>query len=584
MTRRGAVMWLVVVVLGLVWAPVTGADSGSRSSDGAGDLLWLARWGGNFPGRGWQLSPVQGGFGVSLSGLGVDPAWSPDGQWIASVVGTSISLPLDEIQIQKMDGSSVTKLTSDSVKYPLKGAPTWSPDGSEIAFLSQPFSVTPTTKSDVWVVPFAGGPARRLTKSGVGKGGLAWSPSGASLLTTEGRWIVEISPLTGAETRIVQGSQPVWSPDGGRIAYVDTSGHLALMNADGSSSQELTDISSASPSWSPDGTEVAFTGYAPVVTRFGLGPYTRVDVYTATTDGSAPARRLTGSFDSSVASFGGAQPTFSPDGAYILFHNGHEEADEAWLMNADGSCPHMWAAGADLLAGPFWRPRSVTGGPLACVDLAAYPELSADQVALDQQAKVTVSVENHGNQPAHDVVLHITPTTGIAGINGCSSGQTSGYDCPLGTLAPGGSKSIDVALSSASAGGIGLSYSVTSIDNDLTPGDASGTVSIGVLPCTLVGTQGRDHLQGTPRADRICGLDGSDWINGGAGNDHLDGGPGNDTIIGGPGHDTIVAGPGNDVIHARDGARDRIDCGKGIDTVYADPVDVVARDCEKVVR
>jgi Ca2+-binding RTX toxin-like protein len=501
-------------------------------------------------------------------------------------------VPLDEIQIQKVGGSSVTQLTFDAVTHPLKSSPTWSPDGSAIAYLSQPFSVTPTTRTDVWIVPAAGGPARRLTNSEVSKSGLAWSPTGASLLTAEGRWIVEISPDTGAETTITQGSEPVWSPDGSRIAYVDPSGRVAVINADGSSSQELTDLASRDPAWSPDGTEVAFSGYTQVVTRPPSGSYIREDIYTAAADGSGQVHRLTGPFNPGMIGNGAGEPSFSPDGAYILYHAG--EDNDAWLMNADGSCPQLWHGDVQTLAGPFWRPHSLTGGPRACVDLAAYAEIGADQVALDQQAKVTVSVENHGNQPAHDVVLHltpapaiagITPTTAIAGINGCSSGAAPGYDCPLGTLAPGGSETVSLSLSSAGAGAIDLSYSVTSTDSDVTPGgDNSDSVWATVLPCTLVGTQGRDHLQGTPRADRICGLDGPDWINGGAGNDYLDGGPGNDTIIGGPGHDTILGGPGNDVIRAQDGVRDRIDCGKGTDTVYADRVDVVARNCEKVIR
>jgi Tol biopolymer transport system component len=580
-TSRGAAVCLLVLVVGLVSVPVTGAESGPGSG-GSADLLWFAHFGGNFPGRVWMLSPDGGDLGMPIEGLGIDPAWSSDGEWIASSLNTSGSfgaVPLFEIYIEKADGSSVTQLTSDSVMQPIKSALTWSPDGSEIAYLAQPFSVPPTTRSDVWIVPVAGGPARRLTTSGVGKSGLAWSPSGASLLTTERRWIVEISPNTGAETRIARGAGPVWSPDGGRIAYVDTSGRLAVINADGSSWQELTNVASDSPAWSPDGTQVAFEGWVPV--RGRSGRYFDVGVYSVPVDASAPARRLTGPFDPRIIGDGARSPAFSPDGAYILYHEGEE--NDVWLMNADGSCSHTLFSDVQVLAGPFWRPHSATGGPLACVDLAAYPGISPDPVALDQQAKVTVTVENHGNQPAHDVVLRVAPT-GASDVQGCGSGQASGVACPLGTLAPGSSQAVDLGLSSATAGEAGLTYSVTSTENDLTPGDASGTVTSRVLPCTLVGTKGRDHLQGTAQADRICALGGADWINGGAGNDHLGGGAGNDTIIGGSGHDTILGGPGNDVIRARDGERDWIDCGPGTDTVHADRVDVVARGCESVLR
>ena len=38
------------------------------------------------------------------------------------------------------------------------------------------------------------------------------------------------------------------------------------------------------------------------------------------------------------------------------------------------------------------------------------------------------------------------------------------------------------------------------------------------------------------------------------------------------------------MIHARDGSEDKIACGTGEDTVYADFKDDVAADCEHVLR
>jgi hypothetical protein len=51
----------------------------------------------------------------------------------------------------------------------------------------------------------------------------------------------------------------------------------------------------------------------------------------------------------------------------------------------------------------------------------------------------------------------------------------------------------------------------------------------------------------------------------------------------GAGGDVILAGAGNDLVHARNGRRDRIDCGPGRDTAVVDRIDVV-RDCELVRR
>ena len=106
-------------------------------------------------------------------------------------------------------------------------------------------------------------------------------------------------------------------------------------------------------------------------------------------------------------------------------------------------------------------------------------------------------------------------------------------------------------------------------------------------PATMRGNGGNDVLKTG---------DGADTIDGGAGDDELDGGFGDDTIVGGPGRDRISAdtaggdcGPmwckypyGNDQIDARDGEVDSIVCGFGTDTVLADSVDIVDKDCENV--
>ena len=101
-----------------------------------------------------------------------------------------------------------------------------------------------------------------------------------------------------------------------------------------------------------------------------------------------------------------------------------------------------------------------------------------------------------------------------------------------------------------------------------------------------------DTLYGGPGADKLVGGYGQDVLYGGPGNDTLSGGPSIDTLIGGPGHDHIDGGGGRDVIGAQDGERDWITCGttargsdiRERDVVYADRVDVVARDCEVVHR
>jgi Ca2+-binding RTX toxin-like protein len=72
-------------------------------------------------------------------------------------------------------------------------------------------------------------------------------------------------------------------------------------------------------------------------------------------------------------------------------------------------------------------------------------------------------------------------------------------------------------------------------------------------------------------------------------NDTLKGRAGADTLIGKGDSDVLVGGGGNDQINARERGRaedDRVDCGRGRDTVLTDNTteDSIAKDCEVVRR
>jgi hypothetical protein len=199
-------------------------------------------------------------------------------------------------------------------------------------------------------------------------------------------------------------------------------------------------------------------------------------------------------------------------------------------------------------------------------------------VALNRQALVHATIENHGNLPATGVVLRVAAVRRSEKTFGCPQAG-----CHVGAIPPGGSVTIDVFAADGKTGLSGVSVTASAREPDPTPEDARGAGQFVVLNCTEVGTAGADFLPGRPGDDRICGLPGPDWISGGKGDDHLDGGNGDDTIYGGPGHDTILGGGGRDVIFARDGERDRIDCGSEYDVAVVDKIDQVGH-CERVLR
>jgi hypothetical protein len=109
----------------------------------------------------------------------------------------------------------------------------------------------------------------------------------------------------------------------------------------------------------------------------------------------------------------------------------------------------------------------------------------------------------------------------------------------------------------------------------------------------IFGGSGNDVIYGGPGKDATLGDDGNDIIYGGPGDDYnLTGLYGSDVIHGGPGDDTylrgsysedvIYGGPGDDTkLEVRgDGQRDKLYCGEGRDTYWADKVDYVASSCE----
>ncbi len=202
------------------------------------------------------------------------PVWSPDGRGIAftSVQGFdmddytgSISLNVYEVET-----SIERDLTGAQLAHAV--VPTWSPDGTQIAFISNTIQRRSQggielQDGDVYVVPANGGPVRDLTRSRVfDESWVQWSPAGGRLLvfTAPGDWSMPamsrlflLDMTSEALSEIVidewQTSLPFWSPDGARIAYVTGGDTINIWSDQGLQWVQLgTDVSSF-VSWSPDG-------------------------------------------------------------------------------------------------------------------------------------------------------------------------------------------------------------------------------------------------------------------------------------------------------------------------------------------
>jgi TolB protein len=184
----------------------------------------------------------------------------------------------------------------------------------------------------------------------VGTAGAAQQPvaDGPGLVVAQGGSIyVEGRP-------VAKGAQPVWSPDGARIAY-QRFGEIHVVDADGRNDRRLTRRSpglhwpASSPAWSPDGRTIAFSG-----TR---------DVLTVPAGGGA-IRNLTRSAESWRGNF---TPAYSPDGRTIAFSRSTDAFNnDIFLMSSDGKNLRRLTRSQgthDTLAeehGPTWSPDGRT--------------------------------------------------------------------------------------------------------------------------------------------------------------------------------------------------------------------------------
>lgn len=134
-------------------------------------------------------------------------------------------------------------------------SPAWSPDGQQIAFLSNR-----AEGWDLYTMPVSGGPtsggeAVKLTTGAVADDP-AWSPDGRWIAVERNYRIEAVSP-DGREREVLvtEASHPSWSPDN-KLAFVRDH-DLHIRERDGEERIILRDVEQ--PHWSADGRTIAFT-------------------------------------------------------------------------------------------------------------------------------------------------------------------------------------------------------------------------------------------------------------------------------------------------------------------------------------
>jgi Tol biopolymer transport system component len=202
------------------------------------------------------------------------PSWSPDGQKIAfTTQGQS------DLSVINVDGSHKVSLITasfagDSENPTVLGSTVWSPTGNKIAFASNTFeegyasssasasaaNFTEKGLTGIYLINVDGTGLCKLTNTQELTDPV-WSPDGGKIAFSDEGAINVINTDGSGREALAIGTSATWSPDGQKIAFVDSSGSINAMNADGSGQEELDGgFSSVLPqhAWSPDGQKIAF--------------------------------------------------------------------------------------------------------------------------------------------------------------------------------------------------------------------------------------------------------------------------------------------------------------------------------------
>jgi len=224
------------------------------------------------------------------------PVWSPDGTRIAFTSDAGPS-GLPNVWIMNADGSNAFQVTND----PVWGAGvTWSPGGTQLAYVRQVPGVTMGLQFDIFVINTDGTGPTNITNSDFDEIEPAWSPDGARIAFAGVRPETYLDPVTGAPVAGAQWEIVTVDPDG--------SGEQILSAGDRGSLRAQYLEEDRGPAWSPDGSKLVFMSQDQIPSC--CGPW---QIWAVNRDGSGISN-LTND-----ATVNDLFPSWSPDGATILF-------------------------------------------------------------------------------------------------------------------------------------------------------------------------------------------------------------------------------------------------------------------------
>ena len=260
-----------------------------------------------------------------------DPQRSPDGKWVAYVVGT-LDAEKDkrdsDIWMVSWDGAEQVRLTSSPES---ESTPRWSPDGRYLAFVASRGDEDEKKKgAQVWLLNRAGGEAQKLTDVKGGVSEFEWSPDSKRLVLScddpdpndepekkEGWKRKTEPPIVLDRYKFKQDREGYVGPEHTHLYLFEVEGRKLDILTSGAYDEEH-------PAWSPDGTRIAF------VSARGDDPDRTTDktIFVIDAKPGATAREVV-----TYSGPDGGDVKWSPDGASLAYLQGDEQKYYAYNTN-----------------------------------------------------------------------------------------------------------------------------------------------------------------------------------------------------------------------------------------------------------
>lgn len=310
-------------------------EANPQTLSGVGTLVFQTISGGPIYAVNPECVNLPGGCGTNLRYLtdGMDPALSPDGQWVAFTRWDNPQLGAKgSLWLINVDGSGERRV-AENIFQPK--SPTWSPDGSQI-ILSMTYGERLTTdRKCSGQRPPRG--ATDITIKIEGKDDVVFC---YTLLPDPDWGLRRVNILTGQSEDLnydTNSISPTWDPaNPQRVVYDGPWGLVNLDLSSGNTTPLTTDVQQRSPVFSPDGSKLAVS--------YRQDDHWEIHVLNA--DGSGNVRLTETSYLTWVQqelngeapqSYNNLAPVWSPDGRQIAFITDRSGLWEIWVMNVDGS-------------------------------------------------------------------------------------------------------------------------------------------------------------------------------------------------------------------------------------------------------